>query len=160
MATKKEDVATELATQAQNSISEFMVENPKEVVDKMLASGGELATQFVKLEDNSGPLHGIFTAYGLPHEFQSIDPKTGEVTVREAKTIVVKSMSGKASVRLIANYELIQKMADVPFGSEVMIFRGGRKTIQSQSGPRQVSEFQVVVKRAKSAISDQTKALP
>jgi hypothetical protein len=149
---KKEDVVTSLAIQANDSLTEFGVANAEVAVKELLESGGELATQFIKLEDNSAPLRGLFFGFGRPHLFRTVDPKTGEVTEREAETVIIRSMSGKASVRLLGNYELVQKLADLPYGSEVLIFRGGRKTVNTQNGIRQVSEFQVLCKRSKSEL--------
>lgn len=159
MAKTKEDVVTSLATQAQEGLAEFTVSNAELAVKELLDGGGELATQFVKLDDNGPPLHGLFFGFGRPHTFRQVDPKTGEVTERDSETIIIRSMSGKASVRLLGNYELVQKLADLTYGSEVIIFRGGRKTVNTQNGIRQVSEFQVVCKRHKSVDGKDMKAI-
>ena len=145
---KQKDVALELSEQANEGLKEFAVSDAQLAVREMLDSGGELATQFVKLEDNGAPLHGTYQGFGRPQVFMETDKKTGEITERDAETIIIRSMSGKATVRLLGNYELVQKLADLPHGTEVLIFRGGRKTVNTQNGVRTVSEFQVVVKRS------------
>lgn len=139
---------TELTKRGDDEMAQFFVEDAYAAAQEMLKSGGELATQFVKLEDNGPPLRGLFYGFGAPHVMEMVDEKTGEHYERDVKTVIIRAPSGKASVRLLGNYELVQKLAEVPIGSEVLIIRGGRKAVTTQKGPRMVSQFQVVIKRA------------
>lgn len=135
---KKEDALAKVEAMQQKDLSSMSA--TAEDVARMLSEGAKLAESVVVLDEENNQIHGIYMGNGAPFDFT--DPKTGEV--RTVQSVVIESVSGKASARLIGNHQLLAKTKKILPGTEVLIQRGKDVDI---GGGRTVVEFNVLIGR-------------